>query len=151
MRLSVGSGSVCLLLLAVGGHSAPPPVRADGPRVAVEIEALRSSRGVVRGALFRSRHGWAEHGREIATCRAPIDRGRATCSLDVAPGEYAFAFMHDEDDDGQLDRDWIGIPQEGFGFSNDAAPALGPPSFDSARFAHAASDTTIVVRARYGL
>lgn len=146
MRRSLGLVSLVLALFSAA------PAAADPPRIVVEIEGLRSSRGEVRGALFRSRDGWTEEGRQIATCTASIDGRRAACVLDdVAPGEYAFAFLHDEDDDGQLDRDWIGIPQEGFGFSNDAAPVLGPPSFDSARFVHGPGETTLVVHARYGL
>lgn len=142
------SAVVCLVLALCGAA----PVAADGPSIVVEISGLRSSRGRVRGALFRSRDGWTEEGREVATCTSSIDGRRATCVLgDVAPGDYAFAFLHDEDDDGQLDRDWIGIPSEGFGFSNDAAPGLGAPSFDSARFVHGGASTTIVVHARYGL
>ena len=141
------SGVVCLVLALFGAA----PAAADGPSIVVEIEGLRSSRGEVRGALFRSRDGWTEEGREIATCSASIEGRRATCVLEgVAPGDYAFAFLHDEDDDGSLDRDWIGVPSEGFGFSNDAAPGLGAPSFESARFAHRGA-TTIVVHARYGL
>lgn len=146
------SGLVCLLLAIAGAGLAPPAAVADAPSIVVEIGGLRSSRGVVRGALFRSRDGWTEEGREIATCEARIHAGRASCVIaGVAPGRYAFAFLHDEDGDGELDRDWIGIPQEGFGFSNDAAPGLGPPSFESARFAHEEASTTLSVRARYGI
>jgi uncharacterized protein (DUF2141 family) len=152
-------GSVRLLIAIVGSLAALAPLSpgdgvatADAPSIVVEVGGLRSSRGVVRGALFRSRDGWAEEGREIATCEARIHAGRASCVLDdVRPGRYAFAFLHDENEDGALDRDWIGIPQEGFGFSNDAAPGLGPPSFESARFEHQGQSTTLTVRARYGL
>ena len=50
-----------------------------------------------------------------------------------------------------MDRDFFGFPQEGFGFSNDAAPSLGPPSFGSARFAHENAITVLRVRTRYGI
>jgi putative oxidoreductase len=105
----------------------PAPVRAEGARVVVDVVALRDCRASI--------HGW-----------------HATCVFeDVAPGSYAMAFLHDEDDDGDLDRDWIGMPQEGFGFSNDAPVRLGPPSFESARFAHTGIETHLRVHARYGI
>lgn len=150
MRRSFGSTlahlSVLATVLALAGGAS-----ADSPSIVVEIEGLRSDRGEIRGALFRSR-GWTQEGSEIATCTADIRDHRATCVIDdVRAGTYGFAFLHDEDDDGALDRDWIGIPSEGFGFSNDAAPGFGPPSYESARFEHDGAVTTLHVRARYGL
>jgi uncharacterized protein (DUF2141 family) len=143
---------VCLAIALLSPIVSTSVARGDGPRIVVEIDGLRSSRGSVRGALFASQIGWTEEGRQVALCRASIDGRRATCVLEAVPrGAYAFAFLHDEDDDGALDRDWIGLPQEGFGFSNDAAPNLGPPSYESARFVHQSGETTIAVRARYGL
>ena len=119
----------------------------------------RSGSGSSRSSFSRYPHrsnagrgGWAEEGHEIATCRAAIHGHHATCILrDVPPGDYAFAFLHDEDDDGALDRDWIGIPSEGYGFSNDASPGLGPPSYESARFHHDAPETDLSIRTRYGI
>jgi uncharacterized protein (DUF2141 family) len=151
MCRSIGSGSVLLVVLAMLGL-APSAAGADGPSIVVEIEGLRSDRGEVRGALFHTGSGWTEEGREVATCAAEIRGHRATCVIDdVEAGTYAFAFLHDEDDDGALDRDWIGIPSEGFGFSNDAAPSLGPPSYESARFDHDGAVTTLHIHTRYGL
>jgi uncharacterized protein (DUF2141 family) len=125
--------------------------RADEPRVVFEVHGLRSDHGHVVGALFRSAHGWTERGREVATCIASITTGRARCVLAVLSGAYAFAFFHDENTNGGLDRDLFGWPQEGFGFSNDVAPGLGPPSFESARFSHDGAATVLRVHARYGL
>jgi uncharacterized protein (DUF2141 family) len=151
MRPSIRALSPLLLSLFVLIGLDPSRAGADGPSIVVEIEGLRSDRGEVRGALFRA-HGWTQEGSEIATCTAEIAHHRATCVIDdVEPGTYGFAFLHDEDDDGALDRDWIGIPSEGFGFSNDAAPSLGPPSYESARFSHDESVTTLHIRTRYGL
>jgi uncharacterized protein (DUF2141 family) len=146
MNRSIGSALLCLALAAV-----PAVARADAG-ITVDVESLRSDLGSVRVALYPSEHGWAQHGYEVATCRAVIRHGRAVCTLvDVPPGTYAVALLHDEDDDGTLDRDFIGLPREGFGFSNDAAVSFGPPPFEAASFAHDGSPTELVVHARYGL
>lgn len=138
---------VALVVLAI-----VVPVHADPATVTVEVSGLRNDRGHVLVALYDSPDVWTVVGREVATCGARIVRGRARCELhDVASGSYAIALLHDEDDDGVLDRDFIGWPQEGFGFSNDVGPSIaGPPSFASAAFEHE-SETTVRVRARYGL
>lgn len=148
MSRSVGIASVCLSLLL----GSPTPVVADGASIVVEVEGLRSGRGAVRGALFASPRGWTEEGRQLATCEARIEGRRSVCVFDgVAPGEYAVAFLHDEDDDGELDRDFIGWPQEGFGFSNDAPIVLSPPGFESAVFVHSGAEQVVRATARYGL
>lgn len=148
MRRSV----VLSCALALVSLAMPLVARADGGTVSIEVDGLRSDRGEVRGALFASRDGWTEEGHQIATCTAHVHGHVARCVIEeVPPGDYAFAFLHDEDDDGELDRDWIGVPQEGFGFSNDARPGLGAPSFESARFSHDGRETDLVVHARYGL
>jgi uncharacterized protein (DUF2141 family) len=131
---------------------APSLAYADDLDIALDVEDLRSDRGEVRGALYASPDGWTREGREIATCHARIEHRHAHCVFEnVEPGTYAIAFLHDEDDDGRMDRDFFGFPQEGFGFSNDAAPSLGPPSFNAARFAHDHENTTLRVRTRYGI
>jgi uncharacterized protein (DUF2141 family) len=143
-----------LVLAALGLTLLAPTrsARADDPRIVIEVQGLRSDRGRVLGALYRSPEGWTERGREAATCVASILAARARCVLEAVPaGLYAFAFLHDENTNGGLDRDFFGWPQEGFGFSNDAAPGLGPPSFESARFTHDGAATALRVHARYGL
>ena len=90
-----------------------------------------------------ARHGLAD----VAEAPFPNDgwSGAAMTRLVGADGR-SFILKRDS-----LDRDWIGIPSEGFGFSNDAAPSLGPPSYESARFEHEGSVTTLHLSTRYGL
>jgi len=52
----------------------------------------------------------------------------------LKPGKYAFKYFHDENKNEKLDTNWIGIPTEGFGFSNNAEGMFGPPSFDKTIF-----------------
>ncbi len=59
----------------------------------------------------------------------------ARCDFeDILPGTYALAVIHDENMNGKLDTNWLGIPIEGYGFSNDAKGLFGAPSFSAARF-----------------
>lgn len=146
MRRSIGWILLCLSLGAV-----PRAAHADFDGIVVEVASLRSDRGSVRVALYPE-GAWIEQGRELATCHTDVHYGHATCVLtDVRPGTYALAVLHDEDDDGGLDRDFLGLPQEGFGFSNDAAPGFGPPSFRDASFRFDGGERDLVVHARYGL
>lgn len=152
MHRTVAVPALVVTILACVALAHTPPLRADGLDVIVEVEGLHSARGEVRGALFGSADDWTHEGREIATCRATIVGARARCVFrDVAPGHYAAALLDDENADGRMERDFLGIPREGYAFSNDASPGLGPPSFDAARFRHERGDTHLVVHTRYGI
>ena len=59
--------------------------------------------------------------------------------------------MHDEDGDGQFDTGFLGIPNEGYGFSSDARGTMGPPSFDSAAFDYDGETQLVPITIRYGI
>lgn len=53
---------------------------------------------------------------------------------DMPYGNYAISLFHDEDENKELNTNWIGMPKELFGFSNDAKAKMGPPDFEDASF-----------------
>jgi uncharacterized protein (DUF2141 family) len=53
----------------------------------------------------------------------------------LEPGRYAAIAFHDENDNGKLDQNFLGVPNEPYGFSNDAQGFLAPPAFDAAAMA----------------
>ncbi len=61
--------------------------------------------------------------------------GSAIATLDLPPGRYGIAIIHDANGNGVLDTGPLRIPREAFAFSNDARATFGPPSFDRAAFA----------------
>lgn len=52
----------------------------------------------------------------------------------LKPGKYAVAVYHDENNNGDLDTNLVGIPNEAYGFSNNASGLFGPPAFEDAGF-----------------
>jgi uncharacterized protein (DUF2141 family) len=50
---------------------------------------------------------------------------------------------------GKLDTHWLGIPTEGYGFSNDATALLGAPSFAAASFAYDGQNLELTIRLQY--
>jgi uncharacterized protein (DUF2141 family) len=51
----------------------------------------------------------------------------------LKPGKYAVSVLHDANKNKDLDQNKLGIPKEGFGFSNNVIGAMGPPSFERAQ------------------
>ena len=65
----------------------------------------------------------------------PIENNQVTVIIDsLNYGEYAIKVFHDENRNGELDTDIFGIPDEDYGFSNDASGWFGPPSWENAKF-----------------
>jgi len=53
---------------------------------------------------------------------------------DLPPGKYVVTSYVDNNRNGRLDKNFLGIPQEKYGFSNDARSRFGPPDFADAEF-----------------
>lgn len=105
----------------------------------VQIDGLRSDRGNVICALYSAPDGFAKNGdKALATTKSAISSGKATCDFKgIQPGRYAMSVFHDENSNGKLDSNFIGIPREGVGASNNAKGHRGPPKFDDAAFSYA--------------
>jgi len=71
-------------------------------------------------------------------------------AIELPPGAYALSLIHDENGNGRLDTR-LGIPREGFGFSNNPHIWFGPPSFSAARFMIPAGGTALNVTVKYML
>lgn len=151
-----------LALLVAGCPAAQPePVPTDaGPKPVVEaapvtvtlrVTGFRSEAGVARVAVFRSADGFpADHTKAAKTWVGKIQGDQIQILLlDLAPGVVAFAVIHDENDNGRLDTNLLGVPVEGFGVSNDPAPTMGPPSFAQGRFELDPDDPVVEIEMRY--
>ncbi|MBL8685144.1 MAG: DUF2141 domain-containing protein [Myxococcales bacterium] len=136
MRRALLLGTPLALLLVAPlalGQLPPPPSQAT---VIATVVGLRNNNGLLDFGLYQSNYWLQDRGR-LVRCRVRITNRTATCAMNVpAAGTYAIAFGHDENTNGRVDQGFLGIPLEGYGFSNDARPVLSPPSFEACRFAH---------------
>lgn len=67
--------------------------------------------------------------------KAPAAKGDITFVVhDLPAGKYAVSSYQDENGNGKLDTNSLGVPTEGYGFSNDAQGNAGPPKFAQAAF-----------------
>ena len=103
---------------------------ASAEQVRIEVDGLRSDRGVLRAAVC-SRTEFLQPACAHSAA-APAGAGALTVE-DVPPGTYAVQVFHDEDGDGEFDRGAF-RPLEGMGFSRDARMRFGPPRFADAAF-----------------
>lgn len=52
----------------------------------------------------------------------------------IKPNEYAISIYHDANSNGKLDTNFLGLPKERYGFSNNPRTTFGPPSFEKCLF-----------------
>jgi uncharacterized protein (DUF2141 family) len=105
----------------------------------VEVSGARSTQGTVSVAVY-SAEGWLKQ----AVKQDRIAAGERVLLVfrDLAAGSYALAAFHDENGNGKLDANVIGIPTEPYGFSREARGSFGAPKFDAAAI-ELKADTTI--------
>ncbi|GIV33928.1 MAG: hypothetical protein KatS3mg031_1463 [Chitinophagales bacterium] len=107
---------------------------ASGSILVINITGIKSVKGVINVALFNSASTFNTE-KAFRTMIAEITSSYMEIQFDsIPPDTYAFAVFHDENANGKLDQNVLGIPKEGFAFSNNAMGGFGPPNFSQASF-----------------
>ncbi len=112
------------------------PFILSAAEVSMVMKNLKHTRGFIRIAVYDSSEGFLKPGKTVAVCesKSPLNQKETRVICELKPGKYAAAVFHDENNNGRLDTNFIKMPQEGYGFSNDAKGALGPPDYEDATF-----------------
>lgn len=117
----------------------------------VSVEGLRNGNGLLTVAVypddsrqFLAKGGTLKNNRFQAS--APVTRA---CVFVPKPGVYAVAVYHDEDSSRKLNRSGLGLPAEGYGFSNNPATLAGLPAFRSVRLNVPKAGLTTHIRMKY--
>lgn len=103
--------------------------------LAIDVHGVRSGDGRIYLAVHgpATRDTFPSGEAVVEGLRAPARTGTMRFVVrDLAPGRYALSAFHDENDNGELDTNLMGIPSVGYGFGNDASAAFGPPTFEAA-------------------
>ncbi len=136
-----------LLTLVTLGFATATAVAAD---LAITLTGIRSTDGRVMVAVYDRPDAFMKTGGDVAALSLAARADEMTVVLvDVAPGAYAVSAYHDENGNGELDTNLVGMPTEGYGFSNDAAGSFGPPAFDAAAVTVTAGKAAASVTLRY--
>jgi uncharacterized protein (DUF2141 family) len=124
---------------------------AAGDAISVPAVGLRSDQGQVVCTLYGSADGFpAKPEKAVARQFVKISSKSAACFFDnVQPGSYAITVMHDENGNGKLDKNFLGMPTEGYGASRDARGRMGPPKWEDAVFQFAGGSLQMPVTIHY--
>ena len=112
----------------------------------VEVSNIKETKGTLFIALYNKAAGFLIEGKQFLMKTIEVAKIRISHTFQNIPiGSYAVAVMHDVNDDGKCNRNFLGIPKEGFGFSTNRKPILKEPSFDQVKI-EVEEDTTIEIR-----
>ena len=121
-----------------------PALPATATDLAIELSGLRVDSGHVQVALVDSAEGWDSRAAPVRATRIAAGDAARVVFEDLAPGAYGVLVLHDENDNGRLDTNLLGMPVEGYGFSNNPR-VMRKPTWDEGRFELGTDGATIAI------
>ncbi len=143
-----------LFLLATARFSTPLAAQTQPiTTLTIKITGARNAKGKIGVALFQQATGFPEDtSKAVRAQDVDIDTNTMSAQVvfgDLPQGAYAVSVRHDENTNGKLDKNFVGIPKEGYGASNNAAKKRRAPKFDEAKFSLNAPEQTIDIKLIY--
>jgi uncharacterized protein (DUF2141 family) len=120
-------GLRCALLLSLACVT-PVPALAEPFDVTVEVSGLRAAKGRVLVALHDDRWAFPSRWeRAVASTSIVAQEGKVTATLRLhRPGQFALIVVHDEDGDGRMKKNALGLPREGYATGRNASELVFP-------------------------
>jgi len=116
--------------------------------VEVVVKNIKEPKGSIRIGLFTNQKDFMKtpiQGKVVKATGTEV-----TVVFENLPaGDYAVSVIHDENDNGELDANKMGVPKEGFAFGNNAMGSFGPPSFEKAKISLNGKNIVQTVNLKY--
>jgi uncharacterized protein (DUF2141 family) len=133
-----------------------PLLEAQSPgtsTLTVHVTGARNAKGKIRAALFRGAEGFPnDASKAIHTQAADIDPQTSSAQIvftDLPSGVYTVSVFHDENMNQKLDKNFMGVPKEGYGASNNPKKRMGPPSFEDTKFQLSGKERSLEIKLMY--
>ncbi|MFA6618296.1 MAG: DUF2141 domain-containing protein [Candidatus Neomarinimicrobiota bacterium] len=104
-------------------------------QLTIEILNIEDLEGDIRIGVFNRSENFLKQGFTYKNYIVKVQDSTETIIInDLPPGEYAFILYHDKNADTKMNRNFLGIPKEPFGFSNNLKPKFSKPTFEECKF-----------------
>ncbi len=117
-------------------NTAPASVSAEQAgraQLTVDVGAVTPIQGSVHIGVFQGDEAYRAD-QPVAFEIVPADAATVSATFELEPGEFAIKLFHDVNGDDELNMNMLGIPNEPFGFSNNAPARFGPPGYGATKF-----------------
>ena len=147
------ASAVLFAILAVTGNAQADSQNQGTSTLTVHVLHARNAKGKIGVTVFKNADGFPSDSAK-ATMRQAVDVDPRSLDANVVfkglpHGVYAVAVLHDENGNGKMDKNLLGIPKEGYGASNNPSKKMRPPTFDEAKFNLAVGEKTIEINLVY--
>ena len=106
---------------------------AQNPNLTINVSGLKNNTGTLTAELYSSKEKFLKTFYKKGSTAIKSNTASFTFS-DIPKGEYTVMVYHDENNNGKLDKNFIGMPKEPVACSNNAKGFMGPPKYDDAKF-----------------
>ena len=117
----------------------------------VEITNIKSKKGKIAVAVFKNNEDFIKEKPyfDNSYSKADLKCGTMKIKLKLKPGVYGITVLDDKNNDGKMEYNFIGMPREGYGFSNFTDRVLRRPEFKKFDFLIGENDKTVYVKMKY--
>lgn len=123
-----------LASLILSGLTSSPIIKKNHDLV-IDIANIKKPVGEIAIGIFNKEDGFLINGNEYKSKVIKVNGNTVHCEFkDLPDGNYAVAVFHDENMDKKLNTNFIGIPKESYGFSNNFKPIISKPKFSDTQF-----------------
>ncbi|MFM7078204.1 MAG: DUF2141 domain-containing protein [Bacteroidota bacterium] len=124
---------------------------SSNANIRVVVKGIKPVKGNVGLLIFNSKQGFPSDERKaLKQSIIPVTGSTMEYVFEgLVPGKYAVAIIHDENANRKLDTNFMGIPREGYGVSNNIVNMFGPPGFDESSFTLKPGTLTTEINVHY--
>jgi uncharacterized protein (DUF2141 family) len=155
LNIALGQASsrgLILLLPILGNFLFLASAKADlTSSLTIEVEGLKNKSGQICATLFDHSKGFPSDSKKAwqSECSKITEMPQKLIFKDLKPGNYAVALIHDANGNSNFDTNSVGIPTEGFGFSQNPEVLTGPPKFNDSAVTVSKTNTDIKIKMKY--
>lgn len=122
-----------------------------GQNTNIKISDIRSSKGQIILNVFKNSEDYEQEKvfKKLVFEKKAVDNGIMNINCDLDPGVYGITIIDDENKNGELNKNFIGIPKEGFGFSNFFMEKMKKPVFDDFKITIKTQNNKITIKVKY--
>ena len=108
------------------------PTQQNKVPVTLQVTNIRNSEGVLKVAIFHDDDSFQDEqvGDFILLDKSEAKNGTLTKTIELPVGECGLSSLDDENENSKMDYSWIGVPQEGYGFSDFEHTGWSKPHYE---------------------
>jgi len=116
----------------------------------INISGLKNNKGFIELVIYKNEKNFPKEGAHYKLYKLKIANKQSVLSIKNMPeGTYAIALMHDENSNKKMDKNILGMPKEGFGFSNNPRVVFKEPTYNECKFNVKASEKLVSIKMIY--